>query len=36
CQLVNGVYQQQQYRLGDAINSYLLPNLELKLDDIMP
>ena len=36
CQLVNGVYQQQQYRLGDAISSYLLPNLELKLDDIMP
>ena len=36
CQLVNGVYQQQQYRLGDAINSYLFPNLELKLDDIMP
>jgi Uma2 family endonuclease len=35
-QLVNGVYQQQQYRLGDAISSYLLPNLELKLDDIMP
>ncbi|MUG98054.1 Uma2 family endonuclease [Scytonema sp. UIC 10036] len=36
CQLVNGVYQQQQYRLGDAISSYLLLNLELKLDDIMP
>jgi Uma2 family endonuclease len=36
CQLVNGVYQQQQYRLGDAINSYLFPNLELKLDNIMP
>ncbi len=35
CQLVNGVYQQQQYRLGDAIYSYLFPNLELKLDDIM-
>lgn len=36
CQLVNGVYQQQQYRLGDKISSSLFPNLELKLDDIMP
>ncbi|MDF5721045.1 MAG: Uma2 family endonuclease [Rhizonema sp. PD37] len=36
CQLVDDVYQQQQYRLGDAISSYLFPNLELKLDDIMP
>ncbi|QLE55814.1 Uma2 family endonuclease [Nostoc sp. TCL26-01] len=36
CQLVNRVYQQQQYRLGDTINSNLFPNLELKLDDIMP
>ena len=35
CQLVNGVYQQQQYRLGDSISSELLPNLQLKLDDIM-
>jgi Uma2 family endonuclease len=29
-------YQQQQYRLGDAIFSPLFPNLKLKLDDIMP
>lgn len=36
CQLVNGIYQQQQYRLGDAIFSSLFPNLQLKLDDIMP
>ncbi|MBW4592396.1 MAG: Uma2 family endonuclease [Brasilonema angustatum HA4187-MV1] len=36
CQLVNGIYQQQQYRLGDSIYSYLFPNLDLKLDDIMP
>ncbi|MFK0733168.1 MAG: Uma2 family endonuclease [Gloeotrichia echinulata HAB0833] len=36
CQLVNGVYHQQQYRLGDAIFSSLFPNLQLKLDDIMP
>lgn len=35
-QLVNGVYQQQQYRLGDRIYSYLFPNLELQLDEIMP
>ncbi|MEH2184280.1 Uma2 family endonuclease [Nostoc sp.] len=35
CQLVNGVYQQQQYRLGDTISSGVLPNLQLKLDDIM-
>ncbi len=36
CQLVNGIYQQQQYRLGDTIYSYLFPNLQLRLDDIMP
>jgi Uma2 family endonuclease len=36
CQLVNGVYQQQQYRLGDTISSYLFPNLQLRIDDIMP
>lgn len=36
CQLVNGGYQQQQYRLRDAIFSPLFPNLQLKLEDIMP
>ena len=36
CQLVDGIYQQQQYRLGDMISSYLFPNLQLKLDDVMP
>jgi Uma2 family endonuclease len=36
CQLVNGAYQQQQYRLGDTIYSYLFPNSQLRLDDIMP
>jgi Uma2 family endonuclease len=36
CQLVDGVYQQQQYRLGEPIFSYLFPNLQLQLDDIMP
>ncbi|MBP0017262.1 MAG: Uma2 family endonuclease [Cyanobacteria bacterium SBLK] len=36
CQLVNGVYQQQRYRLGEPISSYLFPDLQLKLDDLMP
>ncbi len=36
CQLMNGVYQQQQYRSGDAITSKLFPSLQLKLEDIMP
>ncbi|MCG6138466.1 MAG: Uma2 family endonuclease [Nostoc sp. LLA-1] len=36
CQLVNGVYEQHQYRLGDTISSDLLPNLEMTLNDIMP
>lgn len=36
CQLVDGIYQQQQYRLGEPIASHLFPNLKLRLDDIMP
>ena len=36
CQLVNGVYQQKQYRLGEPIYSYIFPDLQLQLDDIMP
>jgi Uma2 family endonuclease len=36
CQLINGVYQQEKYRLGDSIVSPLFPDLKLKLDDIMP
>ncbi|WGV29218.1 Uma2 family endonuclease [Halotia branconii] len=36
CQLVNGVYEQHQYRLGDNILSNLLPNLKMKLNDVMP
>lgn len=36
CQLINNTYQQQQYRLGDVITSFLFPSLQLKLDDIMP
>jgi len=35
-QLIDGVYQHQKYRLGDTISSALFPNLQLKLDDIMP
>ena len=36
CQLINGVYQQEKYRLGDSIFSPLFTDLKLKLDDIMP
>ncbi|MFP4104226.1 Uma2 family endonuclease [Coleofasciculus sp.] len=36
CQLIRGMYQQQKYRLRDTITSYLLPKLQLKLDDVMP
>ena len=36
CQLVDGIYQQQKYRLEDVISSYLFPSLQLKLDDVMP
>ena len=36
CQLINGVYQQQQYRLKDAIASNFFPNLQLKLENMMP
>jgi len=36
CQLIRGTYQQQKYHLGDTITSYLLPNLQLKLNDVMP
>ncbi|NES94539.1 MAG: Uma2 family endonuclease [Desertifilum sp. SIO1I2] len=35
CQLVNGIYQQQQYRLGELISSQLFPNLQLRLDDFI-
>lgn len=33
CQLINGVYEQEKYRLGDSIFSPLFPDLKLKLDD---
>ncbi|OKH50383.1 hypothetical protein NIES2101_19585 [Calothrix sp. HK-06] len=36
CQLVNGRYQKQQYRLKDKITSSLFPSLQLKLEDLMP
>ena len=36
CQLINGAYKQQQYRSPDDITSHLFPNLQLKLEDIMP
>ncbi|MGB5967733.1 MAG: Uma2 family endonuclease [Spirulinaceae cyanobacterium] len=36
CQLVEGVYQQQQYPLGTLIASKLFPQLQLRLDDVMP
>ncbi|MDY6940711.1 MAG: Uma2 family endonuclease [Cyanobacteriota bacterium] len=35
CQLVDGVYQQQQYRLGEPIYSHRFPNLKLQLDDLI-
>ena len=34
--LVNGHYQQAQFRLGEPIVSMLFPNLQLMLDDLMP
>jgi Uma2 family endonuclease len=36
CQLVEETYIQQQYRLSELIKSPLLPNLQLRLDDILP
>ena len=36
CSLVDGVYQQEQYRLGNFISSSLFPELELRFDDVMP
>ncbi|HEY9628915.1 MAG TPA: Uma2 family endonuclease [Coleofasciculaceae cyanobacterium] len=36
CQLEVEEYRQQQYRLGEAIASGLLPNLQLRLYDILP
>ena len=36
CQLDGDEYRQQQYRLGQAIASLLFPDLQLRLDDILP
>ena len=36
CQLQGEDYVQQQYRLGEPIASLLFPNLQLRLDDILP
>jgi Uma2 family endonuclease len=35
-QLEGEEYTQQQYRLGQPIHSPLLPQLQLRLDDILP
>ena len=36
CQLNGEEYIQQQYRLGQSIASSLLPNLQIRLDEILP
>jgi Uma2 family endonuclease len=36
CQLDRDEYSQHQYRLGEPISSGLLPDLQLRLDDILP
>lgn len=36
CQLVEERYQKQQYRLNDPVSSQLLPELSLRLMDVMP
>lgn len=36
CQLICEEYIQEAYRLGQPIQSPLLPNLKLRLDDILP
>jgi Uma2 family endonuclease len=36
CQLDRDEYRQRQYRLGETIASGLLPDLQLRLNDILP
>jgi len=36
CQLEGEEYTQQQYRQGQPIHSPFLPQLQLRLDDILP
>jgi len=36
CQLAGDEYSQRQYRRGEIVSSKLLPNLQLRLDDVLP
>lgn len=36
CQLARDEYSQRQYRQGEVILSGLFPNLQLRLDDVLP
>jgi Uma2 family endonuclease len=36
CRLVGEEYVQEQFRLGERIRSLLLPNLRLRLDNVLP
>jgi Uma2 family endonuclease len=36
CQLIGDEYMRQQYRLGQPIHSGTFPNLQLRLDDVLP
>jgi Uma2 family endonuclease len=36
CQLIRDEYHKQQHRLGEPIISTVLPELRLRLDDVMP
>jgi Uma2 family endonuclease len=36
CQLIGETYHQQQFRLGESILSPTFPELQLRLDDILP
>jgi Uma2 family endonuclease len=36
CHLVGEEYEQRKYRLGESIVSPTFPNLQLRLDDVMP
>lgn len=36
CQLIDDEYQKQRYRIGELINSYNFPELQLQLDNLLP
>jgi len=36
CQLMGEDYVKQRYRLGETISSLLFPQLQLRLDEILP